>query len=172
MAALATLFWRGFDRMLDALAALAAVLIAGMFVIVVYDVTTRNLGRFTITWGVAMTEYALLYVTALGAPWLLRERGHASMEALRGVLPDGVNRVTEKIVALLCLAACVVAAVAAVPVIQRSIGTFDMRARFVPRWILFVPAQVTFALCAIQFARFLFTSASMFKPAQETQDGI
>jgi TRAP-type C4-dicarboxylate transport system permease small subunit len=164
--------WRVFDGLLDGFAALAAGLLGLMFVAIVYDVVTRNLGVMTVTWVVAITEYGLLYVTALGAPWLLRERGHVSMEALRSALPSGLNAATEKLVLLLCLIACAVAAVAAVPVILQALPMIDMRARFIPRWLMFVPVMVCFALCAVQCVRFLVTGVSMFKGAEAQQDGI
>lgn len=163
---------RGFDALLDVLAALSAAMLGLMFLAIVYDVTTRNLGVFTVTWVVAVTEYGLLYVTALGAPWLLREKGHVSMEALRTALPEGLKRPLEVVVILLCLLACMVTAAMAVPVLVRALPMIDMRARFIPRWMMFVPILVAFALCAIQFLRFLIGPDSMFKGASEQQDGI
>lgn len=154
--------WRAFDRVLDALALVAAAIIPLMFVAIVYDVTTRNLRVFQVAWVVAVTEYALLYVTALGAPWLLRERGHVSMEALRSVLPAGANRIVEKVVAMLCLAGCAVVTAAAVPVMVQNFGVSDIRADFLERWLLFLPVIIGFGLCGIQFLRFLLTGRSMY----------
>ena len=128
-----SLFWRGFDLLLNILAIVAAGLLAFMFLSIIYDVTTRNLRMFTVTWVVAVTEYGLLYVTALGAPWLLRERGHVSMEALRSMAPDALAYWLEKLVLVMCLVACLAAAWFAWPVIQRNVGMTDVRAAFIPR---------------------------------------
>lgn len=166
------LFWRGFDWVLNALAVLAGALLALMFVSIIYDVTTRNLRVFTVTWVVAVTEYALLYVTALGAPWLLRERGHVAMEAMRSMARPGLARWLEKLVLGLCLIACVAAAWLSIPVIERNLGMIDVRANFIPRWLLFAPVALTFALCAVQFARFLMQSGSFFEGGVRPQDGI
>lgn len=167
-----SLFWRGFDLLLNLLAIVAAGLLAFMFLSIIYDVTTRNLRMFTVTWVVALTEYGLLYVTALGAPWLLRERGHVSMEALRSMARPGMAFWLEKLVLLLCLVACVTAAWLAWPVIERNMGMTDVRARFIPRWTMFAPILLAFALCAIQFARFMFRSGSFFDGGVRPQDGL
>ena len=166
------LFWRGFDLLLNLLAIVAAGLLALMFLSIIYDVTTRNLRIFSVTWVVALTEYGLLYVTALGAPWLLRERGHVSMEALRSMVPPRLAFWLEKLLLTLCLVACVTAAWLAWPVIERNFGMTDVRARFIPRWTMFAPILLSFALCAIQFARFTFRSGSFFDGGVRPQDGL
>jgi len=164
--------WGAFDRVLDGLALIAAAIIPLMFVAIVYDVTTRNLRVFQIAWVVAVSEYALLWVTALGAPWLLREKGHVSMEAFRALLPATVNRLVERVVAALCLAACTVVTVAAVPVLIQNIGISDIRADFLQRWMLFLPVVIGFALCGVQFARFLLTGTSMYRGISADQGGL
>jgi C4-dicarboxylate transporter DctQ subunit len=166
------LFWRGFDLLLNLLAVIAAAMIAAMFLAIIYDVVSRNLRIGTITWVVAMTEYGLLYVTALGTPWLLRERGHVAMEALRSMLPAALTVWLEKLVLLLCVAACLAAAWLAIPVIERNIGMTDARARFIPRWTMFAPILLAFALCAVQFLRFLLRPGSFFDGGVRPQDGI
>ena len=166
-------FWRSFDLILNVLAGIAAVIVAFMFLSIIYDVTSRNLRLFTVTWVVPLTEYGLLYVTALAAPWLLRERGHVSMEALRAMASPRVAYWLEKLVLVLCVVACLAAAWLSIPVIERNIGMTDVRANFIPRWAMFAPIFLTFALCAVQFARFLLHSGSYFENGvQPQQDGI
>lgn len=164
--------WHGFDRALDALALVAAAIIPFMFAAIVYDVTTRNLGGWRISWALAVTEYALLYVTALGAPWLLRERGHVSMEAFRVLLPRRVARAMERLVAALGLVACAIVTAALVPVTIQNFGVGDMRADFLQRWMLYAPVTVGFGLCAVQFLRFLLTGQSLYKGLAAEQDGL
>jgi len=165
-------FWRGFDRLLDALAVIAALLIPFMFLAIVYDVTSRTLRMWQISWVLGVTEYALLYVTALGAPWLLREKGHVSMEAFRTMLPASVNRVIEKVVLVLCAAACCVVAIAVWPVFIQNIGVMDIRSDYLSRWMLYIAVLVGFALCAVQFIRFLVTGTSPYKGLTADQEGL
>lgn len=167
-----TALWRGFDRLLDALAVIAALLIPFMFVAIVYDVTSRTLRIGQISWVVGVTEYALLYVTALGAPWLLREKGHASMEAIRAVLPRRFARMVEKVVLVICVAACLVVTVATVPVLIQNVGVMDIRSDYLSRWMLYAAVLFCFALCTLQFARFLATGTSLYEGITTDQEAL
>lgn len=167
-----SLFWRGFDLFLNLLGIIAAGLLAFMFLSIIYDVTTRNLRVFTVTWVVALTEYGLLYVTVLGAPWLLRERGHVAMEALRSMARPALALRLEKVVLFLCLAACLTAAYLSWPVIERNMGMTDVRARFIPRWAMFAPILLAFALCSMQFVRFMLSSGSFFHGGVRPNEGL
>lgn len=166
------MFWRSFDLVLNVLAWIAAGMIAFMFLSIIYDVASRNLRMFTVTWVVPITEYGLLYVTLLASPWLVRERGHVSMEAIRTMASPRFSFWLEKLVLVMCIIACVVAAWLTLPVIERNLGMTDVRARFIPRWMMFAPILLTFALCAVQFARFLLKSGSYFDSGARPQDGI
>ncbi|MGB3554401.1 MAG: TRAP transporter small permease subunit [Jannaschia sp.] len=167
-----SVLWRGFDRLLDALAVVAALLIPFMFLSIVYDVTSRTLRVGQISWVLGVTEYALLYVTALGAPWLLREKGHASMEAIRAVLPRHLARPLERLVLVLCAAACLVVTVAVVPVLQQNIGVMDIRSDYLSRWMLYTAVLACFALCTVQFLRFLTTGTSPYKGISADQEAL
>jgi len=53
-----------------------------MMVIITLDVVVRNLGYQSSSHFFTFTEYALLIVPCLGAPWLVREKGHIYVEIL------------------------------------------------------------------------------------------
>ena len=167
-----TALWRGFDRLLDAMAVIAALLIPFMFLSIVFDVTSRTLRMGQISWVLGVTEYALLYVTALGAPWLLREKGHASMEAIRAVLPARLAKPIERVVLTLCAAACLITTVAVVPVLEQNIGVMDIRSDYLSRWMLYAAVLACFALCAVQFVRFLVTGASPYQGISADQEAL
>ncbi|TFL16512.1 TRAP transporter small permease [Jannaschia formosa] len=167
-----TALWRGFDRLLDALAVIAALLIPFMFLSIVYDVTSRTLRVGQISWVLGVTEYALLYVSALGAPWLLREKGHASMEAIRTVLPSRLARPMERLVLVLCAAGCAVVTVAVVPVLLQNVGVTDIRSNYLSRWMLYAAVLACFALCTLQFLRFLVTGTSPYQGISAEQESL
>src|ERR1051325_11707867 len=56
--------------------------IAAMMVVSTLDVVVRNLGYQSSAHFFSFTEYALLIVPCLGAPWLVREKGHIFVEIL------------------------------------------------------------------------------------------
>ena len=64
---------------------IAGLLIAAMMVIITADVVLRNLGYQSSAHFFTFTEYALLVVPCLGAPWLVREKGHIYVEILQRV---------------------------------------------------------------------------------------
>lgn len=165
-------FWRYFDRLLDAMAVVACALIASIFVAIIYDVVTRNLGALTVTWVLAITEYGLVYVTALGTPWLLRENGHVSMDALRTRLSPTLRLWLERLVLIACIVACVVASIAAITVIRNYWTMYDVRARFLPRWSLYAPILVAFVLTAIQFVRYLLAPGTFFTADVQPREGL
>ncbi|MDF0596298.1 TRAP transporter small permease [Psychromarinibacter halotolerans] len=153
------------------MAAIACAILALTLVAIVYDVITRNLNMYGVTWVLAMTEYGLVYMTALGTPWLLRNRGHVSIEAIRRHLPEPALVWLERLVLVLCIFACLVAIAATITVIDRYWTNYDTRARFLRRWWLYAPILVCFVLCAIQFLRFLFSPGTFFTPA-DTEEGL
>lgn len=167
-----TLLARLFDGLLDAMAAVACAIIALIFVGIVADVTSRSLGFGALTWVVGVSEYGLLYVTALGAPWLLRERGHVAMEVFRSLMSPGLALAAEKLVCALCLAACLVALRAGWPAMIDAWDVMDVRSIYMPRGALFVPVLVSFALLALQFMRALLGGVSIYAGLSFEQESL
>jgi C4-dicarboxylate transporter DctQ subunit len=56
----------------------------------------RNLGVQPFAWLFTSAEYALFYMTMLGAPWLVRERGHVHIELVTAALPPPCGRVSRR----------------------------------------------------------------------------
>jgi C4-dicarboxylate transporter DctQ subunit len=71
---------RIFDRTVDVFAFLSGALIFLTMVGTSADVILRYLFNHPIEEMVALSEFALLYITFLGAPWLLRTNGHIQMD--------------------------------------------------------------------------------------------
>jgi TRAP-type C4-dicarboxylate transport system permease small subunit len=163
---------RLFDRTIDAMAVAGGIILAFITLLIIVDVSARSLGLFVVDWSVAVTEYAMLYVTALAAPWLLRERGHVYIEILRARMPDPVNRVFARMVYALGLGFSLVFVGFSIPVIYDSWNEFDTRAFDVPRWLLFLPLAVCFAFIAVEFARYLFGGRSYYEAGHIIDEGF
>src|SRR5690349_25146662 len=73
---------RAYDAVLYSMAWLAAFLIAAMMVIITLDVVLRNLGYQSLAHFFTFTEYSLLIVPCMGAPWLVREKRHIYVDIL------------------------------------------------------------------------------------------
>src|SRR5687767_15587734 len=89
---------------------LAAALIAAMMVVITIDVVVRNLGYQSSAHFFTFTEYALLIVPCLGAPWLAREKGHIYVEILLMSLPPRLRARMTMAIGVVCIAVCLVIA--------------------------------------------------------------
>jgi hypothetical protein len=97
---------RAYRFLIDAMAVIAGGMLVWLMVSVVVSVAMRNAGLQPFAWLFTSAEYGMLYMTMLGAPWLVRERGHVHIELLTSALPAGVQRVVSRTVAALCVAIC------------------------------------------------------------------
>ena len=75
-------FWKFFDRLSDAMAALAGVLLVLISAAMCYTIFMRFIFRQTTIWIIPMSEYALLWIVFLGTTWLLR-RGRTCYDRYR-----------------------------------------------------------------------------------------
>ncbi|MFK7876898.1 MAG: TRAP transporter small permease [Paracoccaceae bacterium] len=140
------------------LAVLAGATLVWLMVSVIVSVLMRNAGLQPFAWLFTSAEYGLLYMTMLGAPWLVREKGHVHIELVTAALPDGARRVVSRIVAVACVLVCVILAWKGVELFTKNIarGDYDTRAYYYPRWMLTIAFPLSFGLMAIEFSRFVF----------------
>jgi len=78
--------------LIDAMAVIAGAVLVWLMVSLVVSVAMRNAGLQPFAWLFTSTEYGLLYMTMLGAPWLVRARGHVHIELVTAALPDRARR--------------------------------------------------------------------------------
>lgn len=143
--------------MLHGMAVLAGLLMAAMMTMIVIDVALRNLGYQSSAHFFTFTEYFLLLIALLGAPWLVREKGHIYIELVVMALPPGPRRALQWGVVGLCAAVCLVlawygGAIALNDYLQneKDVRSFDM-----PRWILTLSLPLSFGMMALEFLRCL-----------------
>jgi len=136
---------------------LAGFLTAAMMITITLDVVLRNLGFQSSAHFFSFTEYALLMVPCLGAPWLVREKGHVYVEILMMYLKPRNRERLRFAVGLLCVAVCLVLAWYGADVtLHDYLGNEkDVRSLDMPRWMVsgFIP--LSFAMMAVEFLRFL-----------------
>ncbi|MFC3612297.1 TRAP transporter small permease [Lutimaribacter marinistellae] len=139
------------------MAIVAGAMLIWLMVSIVVSVTMRNLGMQPYAWLFTSSEYALLYMTMLGAPWLVREKGHVHIELLTSALPPRLQRGVSRFVAVLCVLVCVILAWSGAELFLSNIERqdYDVRAYFTPKWILTIAFPVSFTLMALEFARFV-----------------
>jgi TRAP-type C4-dicarboxylate transport system permease small subunit len=158
---------RGYDFVIHALAVLAGILLAGMSFIIVYDAALRVTGWAVPLWAVDATEYSLVFVTFLGAPWLVRERGHVSIQILTAAMSPAARKWVGRAVCAACAAICLLLAYRSFGVMVASIGFTEVSAVQAPRWLRFAALPVGFFFLGTEFLRLLVSSA----PLQTAEPG-
>jgi TRAP-type C4-dicarboxylate transport system permease small subunit len=150
-------------RLIELLAVVAGMLLAAMVVAIVLDVVVRNLGLQPPAHTLTVTEYGLLYVTMLGAPWLVREKGHVYIELLTAAVSPRTRFWLTRVVYALCVLTCAVIFWFSLDVTiahyQRDV--IDVRSFDMPRWLLTASMPLSFGLMAIDFGRYLVGLDSM-----------
>ena len=128
-----------FDRLIDALAVVAGALVVVLTALVVVDVAARSLRIFTLPWSLEATEYMLYAVTFLGAPWVLRERGHIAIELVVERLPARGRVVAGVLAEIAGAAICATLLVYACRVVWQSYesGIQVQKSFTFPEWLAY-----------------------------------
>ena len=158
-----------YDAAIYGMAALAAFLMAAMMVTICLDVLLRNLGYQSSAHFFTFTEYALLMVPCMGAPWLVREKGHIYVEILLMSLGAKARARMTMAIGVACIALCLVLAWYGFDITIRDFvnNEKDVRSLDMPRWMIVVWIPLAFSLMAVEFARFLWRRENFLAPLSE-----
>src|SRR5258706_6016953 len=151
------------------MAALAAFLMAAMMVVICLDVVLRNLGYQSSAHFFTFTEYALLMVPCLGAPWLVREKGHIYVEILMMTLGQKARVRLRIAIGLACIAVCLVLAWYGFGITLQDYvrAEKDVRSLDMPRWLVVMWIPLAFLMMAIELARILLRRENFLAPMAE-----
>lgn len=155
---------KAYEWIITALAAVAGAIIVATFMVVVVDVSLRNLRLPTLSWAIPAAEYGLLYVTLLAGPWLLRNKRQVVAESVRVYLPVKARRVLEVGIYVGCLLVCAVIVWAAA---HETIGSWrrgdsEQRGIEIPLFLAYAPFVVSFLLMGVEFVRLLVTGQTIY----------
>ena len=139
-----------YDRVLQGLAACAAVLLGASALAITVDVVGRNVGVGTLPWILEVSEYVLPLATFLVAPWLLRRNEHVRLDILLRAWPR-LGHVTN----VIGLAVSAVLVLYGVRTILNSAdqGAMVFKSVVFPEWWLYAPVPLCFGLLAVEFVR-------------------
>ena len=152
-----------YKTLLYLMAGVSGLTLVWIMVSVIASVLMRNFGLQPFAWLFTSAEYGLLYMTMLGAPWLVREKGHVHIELLTSALSQGPRQLLSRAVALACVVVCAILAWKGIELVLTNLerGDFDTRAYYYPRWLLSIAFPLSFGLMAVEFSRFVFGSELM-----------
>jgi len=164
---------KAYDRLIAGLALAAGLMVLGIFLLIVIDVSMREAGYHPPGFTVAFVEYGLLFFTMFAAPWLVRQKGHIIVDAFTSQLPWRVLRVSEKIVYLICIVCMLVCAGVSAQLLIEAAGSnsVDMRGIIdIPEWVMYAPLPFCFVLMTIEFGRFLIGRDSLYARRDTTSE--
>lgn len=138
-----------------------------MMLSIVTDVLLRNLGSQSSAHIFTFNEYFLLLIPLLGAPLLVREKGHIYVEAVLMQFSAPARRLLMKVILIACVVTCLVltwyAADIAITDYQRN--ELDIRSLDMPRWMLTSFMPLSFLLMGLEFLRFLILGEDPYERA-------
>ena len=163
---------RAYDAVLYGMAYLAGFLMAAMMTVIFIDVVLRNLGYQSSSHFFTFTEYALLVIPCLGAPWMVREKGHIYVEILLMYLSPRARRRLTLAIGVCCVAVCAVLAWYGFGVTLNDFlrSEKDVRSLDMPRWTVVGFIPLSFAMMAAEFLRFVVRGESFLAPIAATEE--
>lgn len=144
-----------FDGTINVLAVLGAILIAFVFVTVSLEVVLRYFLHSPMNWVVQTSQYSLIFITFLGAAWVLRLDKHVTMEIVLNRLQprnqDLLRTITSIAGALICLVLVVYGIQVTLDLFQR--GIYDPQVLDVPMAPLVAIIPLGSFMLFLQFLR-------------------
>jgi TRAP-type C4-dicarboxylate transport system permease small subunit len=139
-----------YGKLLQGLAAVAALLLGATALAITLDVIARNVGLGTVSWILEVSEYVLPAATFLVAPWLLYRNEHVRLDVLLSGRP-WLNHAATAV----GLAVSAVLVVYGVRTIFNSAqqGAMVFKSVVFPEWWLYTPVPLCFGLLTIEFVR-------------------
>ena len=144
-----------YHRCIDSAVASAGALIVFIMLVMSVHVLMRYFLLMPIRWAVEFTEYLMIWITFLGAAWVLKEEGHVKIDLISSQLtPRGqalLNTVTSSIMAAICLFLTVYGGMATYDSVVRGAARTYLYAT--PLWILLIVIPIGGFFLFIQAVR-------------------
>ena len=120
-------FYQGLVRLFSKLNLACAILGAAILFfaasIIFLEVASRALTGVSRIWVIEASEYSLLFITFLGAPYLLEKNMHVVLDIVYESFSRSWKRIAALLNALIGLAVCVILTVVGITVVIDQIGT-------------------------------------------------
>ncbi len=146
---------RWFDRAEGFLAAAAAILLVAVSASVCLEVVMRYGFNQPLFWVVEIAEYSLVYITFLGAAWVLKEDGHVKIELLLSVLSAAWRNRLGLVGAVLGLGVCLVLTIfgARITWINFLRGSYKPTLIEMPTWLVLIVIPLGSLFLCVRFSR-------------------
>ena len=142
-----------FSRINLICAIIGAALLFGIATIVCMEVIGRALGASSQLWVIEASEYALIFITFLGAPYLLELNRHVVMDLLTSNLTGERKRISNLFNGAIGLIVCIILTIIGMQVVvnQFDLGTREVTVMRPLSWWITSAMPLGAGLMAVQF---------------------
>ena len=163
-----------YEQLLNAFKIGAEIVVFLIFFLITTDVFIRLAGLQPSTYTLGVVEYGFLWFTMLGAPWLVRMKGHVFVDSLVQLLPRRVQLGLARMVYLICIGGALFFVYFSLVLTVEAItsGQMDIRGEAQPLWLLLVPMPVSFLMVAVEFVRYLTGVDTMYTSRTEVRENV
>ncbi|MBW1935709.1 MAG: TRAP transporter small permease [Deltaproteobacteria bacterium] len=153
------------EKLLKVFSVLAGLLLLFITITVAYTIFARFFGIPGPVWVVQFSEYSMLWMTLLGAAWVLKKGKHVSVDLVTGRLKTNTRRGLNLAHAIMgvavCGSLCWYGAVVAWGQYQR--GVTDIQVVDMPKCMILVIIPAGFLFLALQFLQNFVTGLKQLK---------
>ncbi|MGI6450127.1 MAG: TRAP transporter small permease [Desulfitobacteriia bacterium] len=157
------------DFLINILAGIAAVIMGLLLIGICYATFSRFVFNDPLARTVELAAYSLIYITFLSAPWLLRQRGHITVDLILLTLKDRVKRAlllfNDIIGVIISAVFCYFSYLVTMSNIKEDVRIMD--SSNTPQWLLLFVIPISFLFLAIQFLRFIREDIALLKEGKE-----
>ncbi|MBL0140928.1 MAG: TRAP transporter small permease [Betaproteobacteria bacterium] len=150
-------FVRIVDRVSDACAVAASIMLVGAMLIVVWMVIYRALGNSTY-WEIEAAVYLIVGAVLVGSPFCLKTHGHIGVDLVSHLLSPAARRVLARVLAIFGIVVCVYLAwkglELTVEAWHKKEGSGSLWNP--PRWPFFAMMPIGLGLTALQYVAEIF----------------
>ena len=136
-----------------ACAIVGAALLFFIATIICFEVTVRALGGASRLWVIEVSEYALLFVTFLGAPYLLEKNAHVVLDLLYDNLIGRQRLFMQALNGAIGFAACAILTIVGIQVVleQYDVGVREVTVMRPLSWWITASLPIGTSLMTFQF---------------------
>ncbi|MBI4186465.1 MAG: TRAP transporter small permease [Chloroflexi bacterium] len=165
----ASKLWAVFDGTRDFFALLTGVILASLMLLVVAAVIMRYFFGRSIIWETEVSEYGLLFITFLGAAWLLKEEGHVVLDVLLARLSPRPKALTNALTSVVGALACLLVAWYGIEVTLKFYHLKVLQPTIIkpPSFIFYSFIPTGFFLLFVQFLRRAYKNLEIWRVPTE-----
>ncbi|MDO9574545.1 MAG: TRAP transporter small permease [Candidatus Contubernalis sp.] len=143
------------ERIINVMAGVSAIFILFILLSICAEVIMRYFFKSPLLWSIEISEYLLLCLTFMGAPWVLRHNGHVRLETIVDMLGAGSKKVLYYVTNLLGLFTVMVIMYFSgiVTYEQLLLKTPVIKSLEIPKWIILAPIPVGCFFLSLEFIR-------------------